>query len=242
VKLDRSDIIHGYPAKKIRDFLGHGRNGAFSYSDSCKAEIFFEVADDHFGQNAKAVTAELLKRGWILRGWSRDLKECTEDQNTAIMILTQTGKQSRIMSLNKRFSRADGEDVVAELVERAKAINTRDDLLCGISELRLYGSMLDPKAQTVGDVDVAYELFYKPPPVGTRRSEWHIERAKQSGRNLQFGEMISYGATEVERLLKARKSRLSLMEMFNFEHLQPMPRFRVILKVERRPEHQNKTR
>ncbi|MGA7805141.1 hypothetical protein [Bradyrhizobium sp.] len=123
MKLNRRDMIHGYSAKKIRDFLGHGRNGAFSYSDYCKAEIFFEVADDHFGRDAKAVTAELLRRGWILRGWSRDLKECTEDQNTAIMILTQTGKQSRIVSLNKRFSRADGEAVVAELVERAKAIN-----------------------------------------------------------------------------------------------------------------------
>jgi len=239
VKLDRGDIIHGYPAKKIRDFLGHGRNGAFSYSDYCEAENFFEVADDHFGHDAKAVTAELLKRGWILRGWSRDLKGRSEDQNTAIIILTPTGKQSRIISLNKRFSRADGEAVVAELVERAKAINARDDLLCGISELRLYGSMLDPKAETVGDVDVAYGLFYKQPPLGKRRSEWHIERAKQSGRNLQFCEMIDYGATEVERLLKARKSRLSLMKMFNFEHLQPMPKFRVILKVERKPEHQN---
>jgi len=48
------------------------------------------------------------------------------------MILTQIGKQSRIVSLNKRFSRAEGEAVVAELVERAKAINARDDLLCGI--------------------------------------------------------------------------------------------------------------
>jgi hypothetical protein len=148
VKLDRSDILHGYPAKKIRDFLGHGRDGAFSYRDYCEVETFIGVADDYFGCDAKAVTAELLKRGWIIKGKGRDLKECTEDQNTAIMILTQIGKQSRIVSLNKRFSRADGEAVVAELVERAKAINARDDLLYGISELRLYGSMLDSKAET----------------------------------------------------------------------------------------------
>jgi hypothetical protein len=75
----------------------------------------------------------------------KSLAMITEDQNTAIMILTQTGKQSRIVSLNKRFSRADGEAMVAELAERAKAINARDDRLCGISELRLFGSMLDPK-------------------------------------------------------------------------------------------------
>jgi hypothetical protein len=164
----------------------------------------------------------------------------TEDQNTAIMILTQTGEQSRIVSLNKRFSRADGEAMVAELAERAKAINARDDRLCGISELRLFGSMLDPKAKTVGDADVAYELFYKQPPPGKRRSEWHIERAKQSGRNLQFREMISYGAIEVERLLKARRSRLSLMKMFHFEELQPMPKFQVIHKADRKLERQNK--
>jgi hypothetical protein len=40
--------------------------------------------------------------------------------------------------------------------------------------------------------------------------------------------------------LKARKSRLSLMEMFHFEHLQPMPKFQVILKADRKPERQNK--
>jgi hypothetical protein len=82
--------------------------------------------------------------------------------------------------------------------------------------------------------------FSKQPPPGKRRSEWHIERAKQSGRNFQFREMLSYETTEVERLLKARKSRLSLLEMFHFEHLQPMPKFHVILKADRESERQNK--
>lgn len=180
------------------------------------------------------MTAELLQRGWIVKGKGSDLEEeerRTKDQNTPIMILTQAGKQSRIVSLNKRFSRADGEVIVAELVERAKAINARDDLLCGISELRLYGSMLDRDVATVGDVDVAYELFDKPPPPGKRRSDWNIERARGTGRNLLFDEMISYGATEVGQLLKARKSRLSLMEMFYFERMEPIPKFEVIFKA-----------
>jgi hypothetical protein len=33
---------------------------------------------------------------------------------------------------------------------------------------------------------------------------------------------------------------LSLMEMFHFEHLQPMPKFHVILKADRKSERQNK--
>jgi len=176
----------------------------------------------------KAMRAALLLRRF--RSWDTEI---LNDQD--IVLGVKPAGQS-----DERFSKTDGEAVVAELVERAKAINARDDLLCGISELRLYGSMLDPKAETVGDVDVAYELFYKQPPPGKRRSEWHIERAKQSGRNFQFREMLSYGTTEVERLLKARKSRLSLLEMFHFEHLQPMPKFHVILKADRESERQNK--
>jgi hypothetical protein len=62
--------------------LGHGRDGAFSYRDYCEVESFFGVADDYFGYDAKAVTAELLKRGWIIKGKGRDLKECTEDPHS----------------------------------------------------------------------------------------------------------------------------------------------------------------
>jgi hypothetical protein len=152
--------------------------------------------------------------------------------NIPIVSLTQAGKQSRIASLTKRFPRAAGEVVVAEVVERAKAINGRDDLLCGVSELRLFGSMLDPKAETVGDVDVAYKLHNKTPPPGKKRTEWHVERAEQAGRgHIYWGDRIRYGAIEVTLLLKARKQRLSLQEMFHFEELNPLPESKVIYRT-----------
>jgi hypothetical protein len=44
----------------------------------------------------------------------------------------------------------------------------RNDLLRGVLELRLFGSMLDPKAETIGDVEVAYKLYDKPPPSGKK--------------------------------------------------------------------------
>jgi hypothetical protein len=59
-KLDRADIISGYPAKKIRDFLGHARSGAFSYNDYREAERFHEIATEYFSGNAQAVIAELI--------------------------------------------------------------------------------------------------------------------------------------------------------------------------------------
>jgi len=94
----------------------------------------------------------------------------------------------------------------------------------------MYGSMLDPKVETVGDVDVAYELFYKQPPPGKRRSEWHIEELSNLVGIFGFVKCSAMGPPRSSGCLKARKSRLSLMEMFHFEHLQPMPKFQVILK------------
>jgi hypothetical protein len=234
MKLDRNDLICGYPAKKIRDFLG-GTNGAFRSDDHCEPDDLDKIANDYFGDDAKAVMVALLKRGWIIK--TKVDAEVAADTgmktNLPIVSLTQAGKQSRIALLTKRFSRADGEVIVAELIKRAHAINAQDELLCGVSELRLFGSMLDPKAETVGDVDVAYKLYDKPPPSGKKRYEWHVERAKQAGRgNMYWGDQMRYGAIEVRLLLKARKPRLSLQDMFRFEELQPVPKCKVIFKAD----------
>jgi hypothetical protein len=47
-KLDRTDIICGYPAKEIRDFLGYARDGAFANSDVIEAQCFDDVAVRYF--------------------------------------------------------------------------------------------------------------------------------------------------------------------------------------------------
>jgi hypothetical protein len=47
-KLDRADIICGYPAKTIRVFLGYDRSGAFDGSDVLKPDVFWKIAGEHF--------------------------------------------------------------------------------------------------------------------------------------------------------------------------------------------------
>jgi hypothetical protein len=208
MKLDRSEIICGQSAKKIRDFLGNARNGAFYRNDRCDTVVLINFANDYFGGEAKAVLAELFKRGWMVRG-DRD-GERDEPKKVATVSLTQSGKQSRVASLQKRIPRAVGEQIVTELIERARSINARDDLLFGVGELRLFGSMLDPEAVTVGDVDVAFELFFNKRPTD------------------ETGDQIKRAGKEVELLLKARKPRVSLQTMVRFEDLKPAPRYRVI--------------
>jgi hypothetical protein len=230
-KLDRNDVICGFPAKKIREFLG-GTEGAFRFEDHCEPDSLVDIAKDHFGDDAKAVLAELFKRGWMIKTKvnAEVAADCGIKLNTPIVALTQVGMQSRIVSFTRRFSRADGEVVVAELIERAKAINANDDLLCGVAELRLFGSMLDPKAETVGDVDVALSLYRREPPAGLSWTQWNFQRADATGRHLQFIERLCYGEGEVKKLLKARKARLSLQTMFHFEELKPVPKFKVIFE------------
>jgi hypothetical protein len=230
-KLDRSDVICGFSARKIRDFLG-GTEGAFRFEDHCEPDNLVDIAKDYFGDDATAVLAELFKRGWMIK--TKVNAEVAADSgiklNAPIVALTQVGKQSRVVSFTRRFSRADGGVVVVELIERAKAINANDDLLCGVAELRLFGSMLDPKAETVGDVDVAFSLYRKKPPAGLNWSRWNFQRADATGRHLQFIDRLCYGEGEVKKLLRARKPRLSLQTMFHFEELKPVPKFKVIFK------------
>jgi hypothetical protein len=67
MKLDRSDVICGYPAKTIRDFLGGGPHGAFRHSDHRKPDQLSEIAKRYFGKHAKAVLAALMKRGRMIK-------------------------------------------------------------------------------------------------------------------------------------------------------------------------------
>jgi hypothetical protein len=240
-KLDRTDIICGYPAKKIRDFLG-GNHGAFRYDDTIGPEHFAAKIREHFGVDAEAVAVELFKRGWVERTEVSNAVAADSGiltPNKPIVALTQIGKQSRIISLNKRFPRAAGEVIVTDLIARAKVINANHDLLCGVNELRLFGSMLDPKAETVGDVDVAFELYQKEPPPGFGKDypwvEWNIQRANQcGGEYLQYQEKMSYGEREVRRLLRSGKSRLSMQQMYYFDELKPAPKFKMIFKADRK--------
>jgi hypothetical protein len=232
MKLDRNDIICGFPAKKVRDFLG-GKHGAFVHRDHIDPAHCERKAKEYFGEKAIDVLAELSKRGWIIR--TKVDADVAADEgmklNTPIVSLTQEGRQSRIISLNKRFSRTDGDVVVTEVIERAKAINANTDLICGISELRLFGSMLDSNAKTVGDVDIVFELNRR----GIAGKEWvarSIARAEATGRSLQYFDQLSYGETEVRLLLKARKPRLSLQPLSSFERLKPLPKSKVIFKAE----------
>lgn len=201
-KLKRNDVICGYRANTIREFL----NQTFSWDDSTGTKRFDAVAEHYFNKNAKAVEAEMVARGWIIYE-----ERNRHGEREPPVALTQLGKQSRAASFAHRIPRARGEAIVAGLIERANSINARSELLYWVTELRIFGSMLDPAADTVGDVDVMYALARKSPPEGMQWVEWNRQRAEASGRmSLSFIDEIYFGYHEVKKLLKARLAHLSL--------------------------------
>jgi len=202
MKVDLNDTIAGFPMKTVRDFLkNHFGNGPSI------ERVEKQLAPEYFGEHAKKMLAELIKRGLIEK-----LKQGNPRFHNPCYDVTEEGQRFAITKWIPRISRAKGEEIVKALIERAEAINANPNLICMVSEIRLFGSMLDPKAETVGDVDVAYDLTRREHPDGLDWIKWNQQRCERfSGRkNPDFIFQICYGEAEVERLLKGRVRSLSL--------------------------------
>ncbi len=59
---------------------------------------------------------------------------------------------------SNRIEREVAEAVLQRLIERAGEINAEEKYAWRIVRLELFGSMLDPSAATVGDIDIAIEI------------------------------------------------------------------------------------
>jgi hypothetical protein len=125
--------------------------------------------------------------------------------------LTSDGNRFAIAKRTSPLTRSKGEAIIAGVIERAKAINQRQDLCYSVAKLTLFGSMLDPAIPLVSDVDIAFDLRRREHPEGKDWVEWHIDRFEASGRDSgNYIDKIYFGETEVVRLLKAKVRGLSL--------------------------------
>jgi hypothetical protein len=216
MRLDRRDRVAGHPIKKARDFL----NYVFRDDEKNAAYVERMAADEAkwFGKDSPAVLGDLLARGWIKKGERIPTLSVAPLEITATFELTEIGKRARIAKLLAPCPRAKGEAIIAGLLKRVDEVNARSELMFFVEELRLFGSMIDPSVEMVGDVDVAVSLVRRKPPKGKGLVEWNEQRAVASGRSsLSFRDIICYGETEVRRLLKARVALLSLHDVSELE-------------------------
>jgi DNA-binding MarR family transcriptional regulator len=222
MRLDRKGIIGGQPIKQVRDFLRRYRD------DRPAPDAVMEFFDaDHDAANA--IIGGMIERGLIAEApepW---------DRRPVVYAVTELGVRFAAASLLKPISRPKADRIVSDLLARVEDVNARDDLTHFVGEVRAFGSYTTD-APEVGDIDLAISLVAKPPPSGKKFTEWHLERARQSGR--VFGSYIDelfFSQNEVRRLIKGRNQYVSIHPMSDLAELKVESR--ALYKSPDRPVH-----
>jgi hypothetical protein len=126
--------------------------------------------------------------------------------------LGEYGTRFTLARMLKRIDRAKVDKTIGELLKRVAQINADLELCYFVNEIRLFGSAMNSKAESFGDVDIAYDLGRrKRPPEYKDWHDWSHQRWKLAGRrNLDFIQGLYYAEHEVLRLLKGRNQYLSI--------------------------------
>jgi hypothetical protein len=163
-----------------------------------------------FGQAAAwAIVTELLNRQWIERTGVRD--------DEARYLTTEEGLRF-VSASPRRYRRLTALAALDGLLERAREVNDcpSETYAYSVARLVVYGSILDPAIDRVGDVDLAYQL--DPRYNDHAEQQVAMSRVRMQSRRQgkifasHFSELIWPQVMVVQRL-KRRSPILSLTEL-----------------------------
>lgn len=104
------------------------------------------------------------------------------------------------------MEREVAEAILQRLIERASEINATEQYMWRIVRLELFGSMLDPSATTVGDIDIVIETE----PKITERAEYIALAKKAWSRAPKGSQFWNWPEEEVLNHLLAGSEIISL--------------------------------
>lgn len=193
----------GHPRRKVRDFLRGNVLGRFTRE--CTLEWFGkDITDDlmanglveparktHYSRTDDSVDGE------VIPGWYR---------------VAEIGARFSSKLLIPPLPRDRADQIIADMLKRARAINRRPELLFYVSKITVFGSYLTD-AKELGDIDVSVDLarriadYKKFKPLVVARA-----RALAPFRYFYLGsDEYSFVKNEVRKLLKNRNPYLSMM-------------------------------
>lgn len=127
-------------------------------------------------------------------------------------VTTVKGNALANASFGKPISRATATRLLTEVIERARSYNADPARLLTITEIVVFGSYLDPAADTLGDLDLAVSTVRRDTD-GERYVDKVLEYARTSGRNFStFHERLFWPTRELWMILKNRSSMLSITD------------------------------
>jgi predicted nucleotidyltransferase len=125
---------------------------------------------------------------------------------------TTKGNALALTDFVPRMNRPKAEKLLTGVLERVAAINSRDDLLHWVAEVRVFGSYLTDTAD-LGDVDLAIKLERRPAGEtgGYAWAEACLEMARRSGKKFgSYLDELTYPERLVWRMIKNRSPYISL--------------------------------
>jgi predicted nucleotidyltransferase len=215
MRITAGQLVAGYPAVKVRNFLRRYRD-----TGDCDKAVETELAINP--EAAGIFLRELVTSGLFEISQSRS--------GGQQFTLTRQGEIVANTSAAKPIHRKTAERVLAEFMERVNAVNATSEYLYRVNEVILFGSMLSDIEQ-LGDVDVAVNMEPKVSDADALK-EWSMARrhvAQAEGRSFSTDlEWICWPIVEVYKQLKARSRSLSLHELAHVKRLSNLP-YRVLL-------------
>jgi len=205
MRIKRTDTIAGEPIKLARDLS----KKLCDFDDGVSVEwITQRILKNQDIAKAQMLVREMTNRGWLMKT-KKGNYECTP-----------AGRGLALARLLSPISRAKANDIVANLIKRAHAINENPDFITWVRQLRVFGSY-NSTSDDLGDVDVAFELKRRPVHDWVAASQ---ERARASGKNVSWITQLYYGDHEVKLFLKNRERYLSLHDVEELQHLKAKSR------------------
>jgi predicted nucleotidyltransferase len=190
MKVKKDETLAGVRLIKVRDFLR-------LHEESFPAEAigeFFKVSDGRKQEIGEA----LVRAGYV----------APHKSDKTRYLITPLGLQLCNAKFIQRISREKAEALLQSFLDRVASINERDELTHKVTAVRVFGDYLTDQAD-LSDIELAVAI--KP------RRESHVkeskERADQSGKTFRrIVDRITFGRSEVGRLLKDRNPYLSIHE------------------------------
>ena len=196
MRIDKTQVIAGFSAITVRDFLVQVMDRLFTDDDVVR----------HFKTNksdATTIIKELLETEYV---------EPIEIRKHQFLSVTTAGRTLALASAAKPILRKTADKKIAELLERVATINSSNQYVYAVTKVVVFGSYLS-KQERINDVDIAIALEKKATSDArfAEMCEQSIQKAQKDGRRFSTQvEMIYWPQQEVHFFLKSRSKAISL--------------------------------
>lgn len=155
--------IAGLPAKQVRDLLFFC--GLTFYAQRIAMKLKWPL------KRAVDLMLALEKEGYVER------LKVDEDLDISWQ-RSRLGQRLVCARFGQRLKRATAEGILDGVVERVRALNQQAHSVKYVSRLCVFGSYLDPKVATLGDIDLGYSLSPRPGVEAEKdyRRAWALDR------------------------------------------------------------------